>query len=855
MREPLPIDADLPRVVDALRAHPNLVLVAPPGAGKTTRVPVALLQASLLSRQHPNIVMLQPRRVAARAAASRIASENGWELGREVGYHVRFDRRIGRDTRLRVLTEGILTRQLLEDPFLEGVGAVLLDEFHERSLHTDLAIALLREVQQTVRDDLKLVVMSATLDAQPVARFLGDCPIVQTQGRTFPVDVRYHSTVRGQEEDAACDVVEKICAGGDARTTMGHNDVLIFLPGAEEIRRLLRRLEPLAARENLSLLPLHGSLTTEEQDAALGPDPQRRRKIIAATNIAETSLTIDGVGMVIDTGLARVAGYDVDRGLDKLEVQRISRASATQRAGRAGRTGPGVAVRLFSEKEWERMSEFEAPEIRRVDLASTVLELHAWGKSNPRAFGWYDPPDEPSLRQAEDLLQMLGATDASHQITPLGRLMAALPVHPRLARLLVSAHAAGLTREGATLAALIGEKDIVRAAQHDRASLTHGADRFIGDSDLIRRMEILESDARSDQLDRNAVKQVLRVREELIQHARRIGATAVADALDPEHALLQLALLAYPDRVCRRRGAADRGVMVGGGGVKLAAESVVQQAEFFVAVDARRDQRSATREALVRIASAVDPAWLERFFPAQVKRDQSVRFDDDRQRIVAHNRILYRDLLLREDKDAPVPPEQARDAFAQVLRQRGPQIIRDDESAASVLARIHLLREKMPEHPWPILDDSRLGELLAENAANARTLDQARALPLAQIIKSALPYPLDRMLDNEAPDALEVPSGSRIRLRYAGNDVVLAVRLQELFGMRDTPRIAGGRVAVKLELLAPNFRPVQVTTDLKSFWANTYFQVKKDLKARYPKHSWPDDPLTAPPQAKGRPRR
>ena len=407
---PLPIDAVLPEVVARLREPGrSLVLVAPPGAGKTTRVPPAVLRAGLLSREHPNLVMLQPRRVAARASAERIADENGWQLGREVGYHVRFDRRLGPDTRLRVLTEGILTRQLLADPFLEGVGAVLLDEFHERSLHTDVTVALLREVQQTVRPDLILVIMSATLEAEPAAAFLGGCPVVRAEGRTFPVEISYQRP-RAQSSlpDRAADAVTEVLTAADSSPITPHaslaadsslgtqhsslppGDVLVFLPGAEEIRRTQRRLEPLAERAGLLLLPLHGSLPAEEQTRALRP--ARQRKVILATNIAETSLTIDGVTTVVDAGYARVAGYDPRRGLDRLELARVSKASATQRAGRAGRTAPGRCVRLWSEREHAALADFERPEVMRVDLAATVLALHAWGKPDPRVFGWYEPP-------------------------------------------------------------------------------------------------------------------------------------------------------------------------------------------------------------------------------------------------------------------------------------------------------------------------------------------------------------------------------------------------------------------------------------------------------------------------------
>ncbi len=947
----LPIDPFLPEIVAAARGAQAVVIVAPPGAGKTTRVPVALLEAGVIDSrsEHPNIIVLQPRRVAARASAARIASENGWELGREVGYHVRFDRRIGRHTRLRVLTEGILTRQLLEDPFIEGIGCVILDEFHERSLNTDLAVALLREVQQAVRDDLKLIVMSATLEAEPVARFLGNCPIIRTQGRAYPVEMEHLAVVRGHEEAGAIEAVGKVISEGlgfrvqgsgrkpegqlsvvsgplqdtiaatdngprtTDQSTIRHpqsaipKDILIFMPGQEEIRRVIAGLEPLAERENLALLPLHGSLTADEQDRALRPDPARHRKIIVATNIAETSLTIEGVGIVIDSGLARVAGYDPERGLDRLDVLRISKASATQRAGRAGRTGPGVCIRLWSEKEWERLADFETPEIRRVDLAATILELHAWGKSDVRAFGWYEAPDEQALQSAEDLLTMLGAIDPAGKITAIGQTLALLPVHPRLGRLMVAAVRAGMLREGALLAALISEKDIVRGQWADRNSLAAGQHRLAGSSDLLARLTMLEE--RDDRIDRGGARQVMRVAEELermgerqkleVRSEKREGPLSVVRgplsvansnasaqsttdngqqttdngprttdkkqltmdhgqltpsqlSRDPEDILLRLILWAYPDRVCRRRGSAGRGVMVGGGGVKLSPESVVHQGEFFVAIDARRDERSSAREAFVRIASRIEMAWLEEMFPSQVRREKTVEFDETRQSVAGLTRLWYRDLLLHEDKNAAVDPAQASTLLADLMRQRGAGIFRADESAAHVLDRMALLREKMPEHPWPAWADVELGEILANSIGRARNIEEIQRLPLASILQSSLAYPLDRLFDKEAPETIEVPTGNRIRLRYERGQAILAVRLQELFGLLDTPKIAGGRVPIKLELLAPNYRPVQVTMDLRSFWTTTYFQVRKDLKARYPKHSWPEDPLTARPEAKGR---
>jgi ATP-dependent helicase HrpB len=835
-----------------------LVLVAEPGAGKTTRVPPALLRGNVLSPDHPNLVMLQPRRVAARASAERIAQENNWTLGNDVGYHVRFDRKITDKTRLRVLTEGILTRQLLDDPFLDGVGAVVLDEFHERSLHTDIAIALLAEIRQTVRPDLILVVMSATLEAEPVSRFLGNCPILRVEGRTFPVQIEHRGLPSGafktpisdRVSQAVQEVVESFPQGGD---------VLVFLPGAEEIRRAGRNLEALAARHDLLVLPLHGSLPPDEQSRALRPAD--RRKVVLATNIAETSLTIDGVDTVIDSGLARVAGFDPQRGLDRLELQQISKASATQRAGRAGRTGPGRCIRLWSEREQAAMEDFELPEIRRVDLCGAALAIHSWGKTDPRNFGWYEPPPEQTLAASERLLEMLGALEAG-AITSVGRQLMGIPAHPRLARLLLAAADQGRLEEGAALAALLAEKDIVaidfNTDPRQRGPATQGP------SDLLIRLDLLDraqrsnfaDHLRSDRIDPIAARQVARVRDELLRQANRLRTHSSNKRLHDETQLLELALCAYPDRVARRREKdPSAGIMVGTVGVRLAPESVVRQGEFFLALDARHDPRSPAREASVRIASMIEPQWLEELFPHEIRRERAVLYDDQRDRVVAHGTTYYRDLLLREDRDAPVDPEQGAAVLAGAARSRALEIYDSNDSAREVLARLALLRQHMPEHPWPKFGPAELGDLLSTVTRGKRGIEELKRAPLAKLLEDQLQYPLDRLLNQHAPATLPAPSGSQIRVDYSkGERPVMAVRLQELFGLLDTPRVAGGRVAIVLHLLAPNYRPVQITDDLRSFWANAYFQVRKDLRVRYPKHKWPDDPLTATPEAKGKKR-
>ncbi|HEX8916160.1 MAG TPA: ATP-dependent helicase C-terminal domain-containing protein [Humisphaera sp.] len=913
---PLPIDAALPEIVAAVRQHRALVLVAEPGAGKTTRVPPALLGAGLLDKDHPNLVMLQPRRVAARASAARIADEQGWSLGGEVGYQVRFERRIGPDTRLRVLTEGILTRQLLDDPFLEGTGCVILDEFHERSIHTDLCAALLREVKQTVRDDLIVVVMSATLDAEPVSRFLGGCPIVRVPGRTFPVDVRHagHSQAFAWERaaDAVIDLVSADqSAIGNPKSEMG--DVLVFLPGVDEIRRCGERLSSFAAKNDLLVLPLHGSLPPEEQALALRP--ARQRKVILSTNIAETSLTIDGVRAVVDTGLARVAGYDPQRGMDRLDLERISKASAAQRAGRAGRTAPGVCVRLWSRSEEQAMAGYTEPEVRRVDLAGTALLLHAWGKPDVRAFGWYESPGEEMLASAERLLAMLGALDAERngKITPLGQRLMAVPAHPRLARLLIAAAEAGLLQAGATVAALLSEKDIAWEERGTPPWLRQA--KTVGPSDLLIRMDLLEQAERSrfgphlrDQgIDPVAARQAAKARDDLLRIAERVerrrGATPVSertredpdsvhnrsaakgrngsesgtlrstaqtpawgsiDPSDPDSAIQKLALLAYPDRVCKRRASDPAaGVMVGGSGVRLAAESVVRQHEFFLALDARQDPRSATREALVRVASGIEADWLEELFPQSVRRERAAVYDAGRQKADGLARTYYRDLLLREVRTGDVDPDAAEAVLREALVPRAGELVAEDDQLGPLYRRLAFLAAALPPRLWgrdgppTEVDDAHL---VGRACAGATSLAQVRS-NMRSMAAGVLTYEQRRALDEHAPEALEVPTGNRIKLDWSAartepaRGPVLAVRLQEIFGWTETPRVAGGTVPVVLHLLGPNYRVEQVTDDLRSFWSGTYFQVRKDLRVRYPKHSWPEDPLTATPVAKGGRRR
>jgi ATP-dependent helicase HrpB len=858
---PLPIEAVMPQVLEAAATARQLVLVAPPGAGKTTRVPPALLGARLLDPRHPALLLLQPRRVAARAASARIAQENGWRLGGEVGYQVRFERRAGSDTRLLVLTEGILTRRLAADPFLEGIGGVVLDEFHERSLHTDLALALLREVRETVRPDLLLVVMSATLEAEPVAGFLGGCPVISAHGRSFPIEIQHAGASQARLDERVAEAVARVVRGAKPGANPG--DLLVFLPGWEEIRRAARRLEPLARAEGLLVLPMHGRLDTEDQDRALRPAD--RRKVILATNVAETSLTIEGVGTVIDSGLVRLACHDPVRGLDRLVLRRVSRASATQRAGRAGRTGPGLCIRLWPEREERGLEPFDPPEVRRADLCATVLALRAWGKTDLGGFGWFEKPPSESLDAAERLLAALGALEpAGGTLTPLGRDLLALPVHPRLGRLLLDSAHAGCLRHGAALAALLSEPDILRGQQPnaDGGRGPAAKSKKRGSSDLFSRRDSLEEAERQrfapalrdHGIYPSAARNVARVRNELLRLAARTAGFRDAGVREPdEETLLKLVLVAYPDRLARRRAPGGAtGVMVGGRGVRLDEQSVVRDSEFFLALDPREERRSGALEARVRIASAVKLEWLEDLLPGLLRRERSLAFDEDRQRVVALQRTWFRDLLVREDRGAQVNSDEASRLLAASLQPRAAELFEADRAASAWLARVAFLRKWLPERDWPPFDDPMLAEILQDVCAGKQSLEELRREPLLPHLQSRLSFEQSRLLATAAPEAITVPSQSRIRLTYsAEGPPILAVRLQELFGLSETPTVALGRVRVLLHLLGPHHRPVQITHDLHSFWSTTYFQVRKDLRARYPKHSWPDDPLTAHPEAKG----
>jgi len=873
---PLPIDDVLADVVASLARTPNLVLKAPTGAGKTVRVAPALLGIGAVGGA---VLLLEPRRVAARAAARRIAFERGAALGDEIGYHVRFDRKAGARTRLVAMTYGIFLARLQDDPFLDGIGAIVFDEFHERSLDADLALAMARKAQREVREDLRLVVMSATLDAAPVARFLGDAPVVVSAGRSYPVEVRH----RGSDDERAAERSIVPTVTGLLDETDG--DVLVFLPGVGEIRRVRGALDALATERGIDVAELYGDLPAEDQDAVLRRGP--RRKVVLATNVAESSVTIENITAVVDSGLARVMRFDARVGFDRLELGRISRASADQRSGRAGRTAPGICVRLWSAHDDRALRPVEEPEIRRVDLARAVLELRAWGEPDLRAFGWFESPEPSALDAAEELLEGLGALTAKG-LTDIGRRLARLPLPPRIGRLLVEGERLGVTRRAALAAALLTERDPLRrdprGGAMDRApgggAIDHGTagrgalDRggagrsssalratTAHESDLLERVLLLERFAASSsrspsswpELSAGAAHSMLRIAKDLEASLREDGRATKASGVsssDADDAFLKSLVAAFPDRVAMRRDAGSgRAIMTGGRGVRLSDESVVATAAMFLCISVDAGRRGERSESLVRQASAIEREWLP---AALVRRGVEIDFDETTEGIVAFARTRYRDLVL-DEKPATLSRNAAGEALAERAAGSWTRALNlEDPEVAALLARVRSLAGWMPDLGLPTFDDEVLADLARELAIGRRSFDEMRRAPLVDALRSRLTYEQSRLLDRHAPERIKVPSGSAIRLAYEpGRAPVLAARIQELFGMAETPRVAGGRIAVVLHLLAPNRRPEQVTEDLASFWRNTYVQVRKELRARYPKHSWPEDPLTA--QAEVRP--
>lgn len=867
--QPLPIDPLLPEIVASLRDTPRLVVEAPPGAGKTTRIPPALLDAELAG-DAGEILILEPRRIAARLAARQVAGERNEDPGETVGYEVRFEKASGPRTRLKYVTEGVLLRRLLSDPQLARVSVVILDEFHERHLEADLALALLKRLQQRSRPDLRLVAMSATLNADPIARFLGDCPVLRSEGRRFEVEIEHLD--RPDERLLATQVqsaVRRLCGEGL------DGDMLVFLPGAAEIRRALETCAPLASEFDLLVLPLHGELPLAEQDRAVRP--AERRKLILSTNVAESSVTIEGVVAVVDAGLARMAQHSPWSGLPTFSVTRISRASAVQRAGRAGRTRPGRTLRLYTAQDFAARPEYETPEILRADLTGAALELHAAGVNDLRAFEWFEAPPAPALEQAESLLRSLGALDDGHEVTDRGRRMLRLPLHPRLARLVVEADARGVADAACVVAALISERDIRARSlwSNSPSSETSAHHKVHSKSDLLNLLDLFTEasekkfapDAlRRMNLDPKSVQGVERVRRQI---ERLLGGTGNGQKkrLDPaerETRLLISILAGYPDRVARRRNfiaqAASENfelLLAGGGSATLAPESLVRREEFMVAVDAEERRglnRSGTRGAattVVRLASGIEPEWLLDLFAEKIRETTDVEWNARMERVETVSRLRYEEITLDESFGASVAGgERVAAVLAEAAFSLGYETFIDREAVNRFLARVDFIRRAFPEAELPVLDeeDVRAGVVaLCEGKRSfAELRNAARAGGLLQVLRARLNQEQTRMLAQMAPERVALRQGRQVSVNYERDKPPwIASRLQDFFGMKETPRVAGGRVPLVLHLLAPNNRAVQVTTDLDGFWARHYAAIRRELSRRYPRHAWPENPLDA----------
>jgi ATP-dependent helicase HrpB len=835
-RSRLPVAEALPRVDAALAEPGTAVLEAPPGAGKTTLVPLALLGAAWLKQRR--IVMLEPRRLAARAAARRMATMLGERVGETVGYRTRLDTKVGPNTRLEVVTEGILVRALQADAALEGIGLVVFDEFHERSLDGDLGLALTLESRRVLRPDLRLLVMSATLDGASVADLLGGAPVIASPGRMFPVETRY------LERPSADRIEDGVVRAIESALGRESGSLLVFLPGLREIRRLERRLQELELDPEVRVTPLYGDLPPAAQDAAIEPAPPGTRKVVLATAIAETSLTIDGIRVVVDSGLMRRARFDPRTGMTRLVTERVSQAAADQRRGRAGRLEAGLCFRLWPEHEQALLAPFTPPEILDADLAPLTLELARWGAADPASLSWLDPPPAAAYAQARGLLAELDALGQDGLLTAHGSAMAALGFHPRLAHMMLRAREAGHGALACDVAALLSERDVLRSSAGAR------------DCDLRLRLELLHEPAAARQLpsglaaDRGSLE---RARQQARQWRRQLG---VSNETPSRTAAGLVVALAYPDRVAQRRGTkAGSFRLASGSGALLNTADPLAAEEFLAVAELDGDPRNAR----IFLAAPLARAEIEAIFASHIERVDLVAWDAREEAVLARRQARLGALTLRDDPLPDPPPAAIHAALLDGLRGLGLDALPWTREAMALRDRIRFAG-RIEARDWPDLsDDALLAGLsvwLAPFLDGISRRSQLGRLDLVGALKALLSWEQQRRLDALAPAHIAVPSGSRVPIDYgAGETPVLAVRLQELFGLGETPAVAGGRVPLLLHLLSPAGRPLQVTRDLRGFWATSYADVRAQMRGRYPKHPWPDDPLAAPPTARAKRRR
>jgi len=830
-----PITPLLPQIRDSLAATSRLVLEAPPGAGKTTQVPLALLDAPWLAGA--KILMLEPRRIAARAAAQFMSQQLGEEIGRTVGYRIRFESKVSAATRIEVVTEGILTRLIQDDPELTGIGAILFDEFHERHLAGDLGAALALDVQATLRPELRLVVMSATLDGERIAQWL-DAPRISSPGRSYPVRIEY-PPARTQEstEHQLARVARQAMEDSDG-------DVLAFLPGRREIARAQSVLMQSLGRDDVEVVVLHGELSLAEQQLALSPAEAGTRRIVLATNVAESSVTLPGIRAVIDSGLAREPRFDPNSGFTRLETVNISQASADQRAGRAGRVAEGTAYRLWPQSK--RLDAARTAEITQAELSGLALELAAWGitASSHAELPWLDPPPSGALAQARELLSNLGALDSHQRITTLGRQMLELGATPRLG--------AAALRAPVELRALIADLLALMEARSPMRGEQARSDDFRVRVAALHTWRDRRSAGARGGVDTGALAAIEQASK---GWRRRLDVRSAASGMPDSHAVGDLLLHAFPDRIARRDDNQPlRYTLANGRGARLHENTALLGEPWLVALDVRFE----ARDSLILAAAPLDLRVLERDYPHQFVRERTLRWNDDRNAVEAFEEHRYGAIVL-ERRSVPVKAEDALPALLAAIRAKGIDALPWSEHARRLRARMQALRTWMPEQSLPDVSDERLlvtlDAWLAPYLNGKRRLDALSAEELSQALSALFDYEQRQLLDTHAPDSLIVPSGQNRRLEYAPDEPpVLAVKLQELFGLADTPRVGGGRIPVTLHLLSPAGRPIQVTQDLKGFWERTYPEVKKELKGRYPRHPWPDDPWTATPTHRAKPR-
>jgi ATP-dependent helicase HrpB len=845
--DPLPIDPYLPEIVSVLRKAGALVLTAPPGAGKTTRIPRALYDAGFAEKGE--ILILEPRRIAARLAASRVAQELNEKPGETVGYSIRFENVAGPKTRIRFLTEAILARRILKDPGLQGVSTVIIDEFHERHLATDLALAFLKQLQ-IENPGIKIIVMSATLDAAPIISFLANAQLLSVEGSPFDLCIGY-------EEKADDRPLHEKVAAGVSRLLRSRpkGDILAFLPGSAEIRRSAEALAPIADRLGFQLFMLHGDLPVSEQSRAI--ETAATNKVILATNVAETSITIPGIAAVIDSGLARIAGYSAWSGFPILFTGKISKSSAIQRAGRAGRTQTGQVIRLYTRQDYESRPDHETPEIMRTDLSETALMLHGAGVCNISSLSWFESPPKPAIEAAEALLIKLGAIDGAGHITNTGMRMLEFPIHPRLARLIVEGEKSHVADECVLLAAILSERDIRTNARANLGLLgSRTTKHFSGPSDLLelldRFREAEDSDFNPDQvhslgLDVRTVHAVRRGQQQI----RRIlsgSKPAPRRHLAPdqaEEAILIATLSAFPDRVAKRRKSGSRELLLAGGGsAVLSPASVVHDSMFAVAIDAeeRKDsnpQKPSTN--LIRLASAIEIEWLAGMFPDAISQKIELTWNDRAGRVDEVQRISYGQIPLEEITRAAAPSKEASVILASAALARAVSPFRDFSLLASFQARLALLLKHFPEEDWPDPGDQDIGDMVSKACIGKCSLKELAQLSLIDAIIDSLTNRQRTLLLREAPERIKIKSGRTVIIHYEKARLPwIESRLQDFFGTFRTPAICGGMVPLTIHLLAPNGRAVQVTQDLAGFWEKHYPKVRQELHRRYPKHAWPE---------------